>query len=188
MAAAIRAMPACRWLTRPPSARVRSIQPVSAEPSITAGSASSSSTKLLLVLPPSMITMVSATARRSRASASSRSAPKAMILAIIESKSAGITSPVLNPVSTRTPGPAGSCSSWIRPGAGAKSRSGSSAFNRASTAWPASAGRSPSSLPPAAMCSWALTRSRPVVSSVIGCSTCSRVLTSRNANSFDRGW
>ena len=66
-----------------------------------------------------------------------------MILAIIESKSAGIVSPSLTPVSTRMPGPAGSWSSLIRPGAGAKSRSGSSALSRASTACPVSAGMSP---------------------------------------------
>src|SRR5438046_1605223 len=55
-----------------------------------------------------------------------------MILAIIESKSAGISSPSLTPVSTRMPGPAGRPSSAIRPGAGAKSRSGASAVSRAS--------------------------------------------------------
>ncbi|SKZ40429.1 Uncharacterised protein [Mycobacteroides abscessus subsp. abscessus] len=71
-----------------------------------------------------------------------------MILAIIESKSAGIVSPSLTPVSTRMPGPAGSSSREMRPGAGAKSRSGSSALRRASIAWPRSAGGSPSSRPP----------------------------------------
>ena len=63
-----------------------------------------------------------------------------MILAIIESKSAGIVSPSPTPVSTRMPGPAGSSSSAIRPGDGAKSRSGSSALSRASTACPFSGG------------------------------------------------
>ena len=62
----------------------------------------------LLVAPPSMTTVVSRIARRSRASASSRSRPDAMIFAIIESKSAGIESPSATPVSTRMPGPAGS--------------------------------------------------------------------------------
>jgi hypothetical protein len=38
-----------------------------------------------------------------------------------------------------------------------------------------------------ATCSCALTRSNPVVSSVIGCSTCSRVFTSRNAKLFSPG-
>jgi len=37
--------------------------------------------------------------------------------------------------------------------------------------------------PPAAMCSCSLTMSTPVVASVTGCSTCSRVLTSRNDSS-----
>ena len=59
----------------------------------------------LFVEPPSMTTVVSRIARRSRASASSRSRPWAMILAIIESKSAGIESPSATPVSTRIPGP-----------------------------------------------------------------------------------
>ena len=65
-----------------------------------------------------MITVVSAIARRSRPSASSRSRPYAMIFAIIESKSAGMVSPSLTPVSTRMPGPAGSTSRAIRPGDG----------------------------------------------------------------------
>ena len=60
-----------------------------------------------------------------------------MIFAIIESKSAGMVSPSLTPVSTRMPGPAGRSSRAIRPGDGAKSRSGSSALSRASMAWPA---------------------------------------------------
>ncbi len=45
-------------------------------------------------------------------------AAEAMILAIIESKSAGIESPSPTPVSTRTPGPAGRSSRAIRPGDG----------------------------------------------------------------------
>ena len=144
--------------------------------------------KLLFVAPPSITTVVSDIARRSRASASSRVLPTAMILAIIESKSAGMVSPSPTPVSTRMPGPDGSSSSAIRPGDGAKSRSGSSALSRASTAWPISAGFSPSRLPPPATRICALTRSTPVVASVIGCSTWSRVLTSRNANVFSPGW
>ena len=96
-----------------------------------------------------MITVVSAIARRSRPSASSRSRPYAMIFAIIESKSAGMVSPSLTPVSTRMPGPAGS----VQPrdaarATGAKSRSGSSALSRASMACPRSAGGAPSSRPP----------------------------------------
>ena len=75
MAAAASAMPECLLLTSLPSARTRSIQPVSALASITSGWSSRSSTKLLLVTPPSMITVVSPIARRSRASAWSRSLP-----------------------------------------------------------------------------------------------------------------
>ena len=68
-------------------------------------------------------------------------APQAMTLAIIESNSAGMTSPSATPVSTRTPGPVGSRSSAMRPGAGAKPSAGSSAFSRASIAWPRGARR-----------------------------------------------
>ena len=71
------------------------------------GRSSSASRKPWFVVPPSTTTIVSASARCSRASASSRSRPQAMILAIIESNSAGITSPSATPVSTRTPGPGG---------------------------------------------------------------------------------
>ena len=86
------------------------------------------------------------------------------------------------PVSTRRPEPSGNFSSRTVPGAGAKSLSASSALSRASTAWPNSGGHSPSRAPPLATKICSLTRSMPVVASVIGCSTCSRVLTSRNVN------
>ncbi len=144
--------------------------------------------KLLLVAPPSMTTVVSPIARRRRASAWSRSAPHAMTFAIIESKSAGMVSPSATPVSTRMPGPAGNSRRVIRPGAGAKSRSGSSALSRASTAWPRSVGRSPASGMPRATWICSATRSVPVTSSVIGCSTCRRVLTSRKAKVRSPGW
>ena len=89
-----------------------------------------------MVVPSSITTIVSATARRRRAIACSRVAPWAMIFAIIESNSGGTASPSATPVSTRTPGPDGSRSSVIRPGAGANPRAGSSAFRRTSIAWP----------------------------------------------------
>ena len=79
MPAATTAMPACAWATSRPSARTRSIQPVSAQraasPATTSGWASRSSTKLLLQAPPSITTVVEVIARRSRASASSRVRP-----------------------------------------------------------------------------------------------------------------
>ena len=87
-----------------------------------------------MVVPSSIITSVSAIARRRRAIASGRVAPWAMIFAIIESNSGGTVSPSATPVSTRTPGPLGSRRSEIRPGEGAKPRAGSSAFRRASIA------------------------------------------------------
>ena len=64
-----------------------------------------------------------------------------MTFAIVESNSAGMTSPSATPVSTRTPGPVGRRSRAIRPGAGTKPRAGSSALRRASTAWPVGRGR-----------------------------------------------
>src|SRR5919107_1635495 len=111
MAAATSATPEYRCACRRPWARTRSIQPVSAQPSpppsVTSGWASRSRMKLLLVAPPSITTVVSETARRSRASASSRELPTAMILAIIESKSAGIVSPSPTPVYRAVPDPEG---------------------------------------------------------------------------------
>ena len=121
--------------------------------------------------PPRTTTVVSARARRNRARASARSRPQATTLAINESYSSGITSPSATPVSTRTPGPEGSVSSSTVPGAGAKSRSGSSALSRASIAWPDGGGGSPSRRPPPATWSCSFTRSSPVVISVTGCSS-----------------
>jgi hypothetical protein len=91
--------------------------------------------------------------RRRRAIACSRVSPWAMILAIIESNSAGTVSPSATPESTRMPGPAGRRSSEMRPGDGEKPRPGSSALRRTSMAWPRGGGGSPSSVPPAATCS-----------------------------------
>ena len=135
-----------------------------------------------MVVPSSIATIVSATARRSRPIAWSRVSPWAMILAIIESNSGGIVSPSATPLSTRTPGPPGSLSRLMRPGDGEKPRPGSSALRRTSMAWPRDGGGSPSSRPPAATWSCSRTRSVPVTSSVTGCSTCRRVLTSMNEN------
>ncbi len=73
-------------------------------------------------------TVVSSNARRRRARASARSLPHATILAIIESKSAGIRSPSRTPASTRMPAPAGRRSRVSRPGAGVNAFSGSSAY------------------------------------------------------------
>ena len=73
-------------------------------------------------------------------------------------------------------------SSSISPGAGAKSRSLSSALSRASMAWPTTGGGSPSSRSPAASRSCSFTRSSPVVASVTGCSTWRRAFTSMNTN------
>ncbi len=103
-----------------------------------------------------------------------------MTFAIMESKSGGTRSPSRTPASTRIPVPAGKVSFASRPGAGVNPFSGSSAHSRASTACPRTAGGTPVSRPPRATCSCSFTRSSPVVTSVTGCSTCNRVLTSMN--------
>ena len=120
---------------------------MSTSPSRSSRRPSSSSRKPWLVVPSSITTIVSAIARRRRAIASSRVRPCAMILAIIESNSAGTRSPSANPLSTRIPGPPGRRSRVILPGVGANPRPGSSAFRRASIACPLGGGGSPSSLP-----------------------------------------
>ena len=70
------------------------------------------------------------------------------------------------------------------PAAGRNPARGSSAHSRASMACPPI--RAPvtsgGSGAPSAISSWSRTRSRPVISSVTGCSTWSRVFTSRNQN------
>ncbi len=147
------------------------------------------------MVPPSITAAVCRSARASRARASARSRPQAITLAIIESNWGGIRSPAATPVSTRMPGPLGSTRCSIRPGAGAKPCSGSSAVSRASIAWPRAGGGWPfesggarsASRPPDATCSCSLTMSTPVVASVTGCSTCSRVFTSRKVSSRSLG-
>ncbi|MNX81321.1 hypothetical protein D3C86_1130050 [compost metagenome] len=127
---------------------------------------------------PSMRNSLSA--RRARAMAWARVAPVTMSLAISESKVPGTCEPASTPVSTRTPGPEGASNTWTGPGVGRKPRPTSSALMRNSKEWPRGAGVSlTDSGRPSAMRSCSMTRSMPVVSSVTGCSTCRRVLTSR---------
>src|SRR5437867_8012810 len=85
------------------------------------------------------------------------------------------------PESTRTPGPAGATHRTMRFGLGMNLRSGSSALMRISMAWPFDSTSVCSKLSsrPAATRICSLTRSMPVTASVLGCSTCSRRLTSR---------
>ena len=98
-------------------------------------------------------------------------------------------SPAAIAVSTLTPGPDGITHRPTRPGVGANARDGSSAAIRTSIACPvgvaarppAATTSSPSGAPPATR-SCSRTRSTPATSSVTPCSTCSRVLTSRNQN------
>ncbi len=67
------------------------------------------------------------------------------------------------------------------PGAGRKSRPGSSPLIRNSIACPTGTGSSRNhNRSPAAIRNCSTTRSSPVVSSDTGCSTCNRVLTSKN--------
>ena len=81
---------------RPLTVPARSSQAVSAVPATTSGRSSRSSRNDLVVVPPRRTTVVSRSAQRRRASASGRSRPQAMTLAIIESYSGGMTSPALN--------------------------------------------------------------------------------------------
>ena len=99
-----------------------------------------------------------------------------------------MSSPSPTPVSTRSPGPLGSRNISTRPGVGANPSAGSSAFRRASIAWPLGWGGSPSRRPPAATWSWSLTQVEP----------CDRLghwmldlepsLTSMNENDRSTGW
>ena len=102
-------------------------------------------------------------------------------LASNESNCPPITEPASTPASTRTPGPDGSVSAVIVPGDGKKFRPASSPLMRNSMECPRGVGSSvKGSGSPSAMRNCSRTRSMPEVSSDTGCSTCSRVLTSRN--------
>ncbi len=108
-----------------------------------------------------------------------------MTLLSIGSKLLPTIVPTRNPESTRTPAPVGSDSEMTSPPVGRKPRAGSSAYTRASMAWPVSVTSScvnPSGSP-AATRTCHSTRSRPVTSSVTGCSTCRRVFISMKKNS-----
>ena len=125
-------------------------------------------------------TTVSSSARRARSSASVRVSPYTITLASNESKLPPMTLPDSIPVSTRTPGPAGQRSPVTVPGAGRKPRPGSSPLIRNSIACPRGCGSAVKrNRSPAAIRNCSRTRSTPDVSSVTGCSTWSRVLTSR---------
>ncbi len=130
-------------------------------------------------------TTMSSSAAVSRASASSRFVPQAMILASIGSNRPPTSVPTSIPASMRTSSRAGQRSASTRPIAGRNPSSASSAYRRTSIAWPE--GRmSADSMPsgsPAAIRSWSATRSRPVTSSVTGCSTWSRVFISMKVGS-----
>ena len=93
--------------------------------------------------------------------------------------------PSSSPESTRTEGSAGSARASTGPPVGRNPRAGSSAYTRASMAWPAMRTSScpKASGSPAATRSCHSTRSRPVTSSVTGCSTWSRVFISMKKNS-----
>ncbi len=83
------------------------------------------------------VTWNSASARRARASAVSRSAAWTSSFPARESNAAWTVSPASTPPSHRTPGPEGTRSSSTRPALGRNPRPGSSALTRNSNAWPA---------------------------------------------------
>ena len=124
MAVAMRAMARRSGVRGPPSVIRRSSQVVSNRPAATSGCSRRAARKDLLVIPPRMTIVVSRRARSTLARASARVRPYPTILAIMESNSAGITSPWASPVSIRTPGPDAHTRRSTVPGDGAKSRSG----------------------------------------------------------------
>ncbi len=110
-----------------------------------------------------------------------RSAPVTITLASNESNCPPIAVPDSTPASTRTPGPSGATNRVTTPGAGRKLRPASSPLIRNSMECPRGSGSAVNpSFSPAAMRNCSRTRSTPAVSSETGCSTCSRVFTSRN--------
>ena len=133
---------------------------------------------------------VSSSARRRRSMAAPRSPAWTMTLATGCRTRAGPGRRPRDPVSTRTPGPAGMTQrSDPARASGAKSRAGSSAASRTSMAWPTArrhARQRPRRRPTAARprpAGTARGRCRcPATSSVTPCSTWSRVLTSRKWN------
>ena len=124
-------------------------------------------------------TCISESARAARCSACSRVDPVTISLASSESKAPPMTSPELTPESTRTPGPEGATKLVTMPGAGRKPRPGSSPLMRNSKLCPRGSGSPNPSASPSAIRNCSRTRSMPATSSVTGCSTCSRVFTSR---------
>ena len=151
-----------RCRTRPPAARRGRASRCRRVPSITSGRSSRSSRNDLLVVPPLDDDGGVRAARGAAGPAPRRGrGPQAMTLAIIESKSGGMTSPSATPVSTRTPGPA----------AGAAARSGRARARSRGRGPRRSAGprwrgpnrrrRRPSSRPPAATCSCSLHQVEP---------------------------
>jgi len=97
----------------------------------------------------------------------------------VVSKSGGTVDPSTIPVSIRTREPMGGSKRTILPGEGRNPWSGSSAQRRASIATPRSITTSDLIDSPRAILIWSWTRSIPVISSVMPCSTCRRGLTSR---------
>ncbi len=162
--------------TRPSASR--STSPVSNSPATTAGWASKRRRNPALVGTPRVT--VSASAPRSLRSAVARSGPYAMTFDSIGSYRLPTSVPSLSPESVRTPSPDGSCRARTVPPDGRNPREGSSAQTRASTACPVrrTSSCAKGSGSPDATRSCHSTRSRPVISSVTGCSTWRRVFIS----------
>ena len=131
------------------------------------------------------LTRVSSSARRGAARPGAGRRPRRRACRERCRSGAAPRSPGPQWVSTRTPGPAGDAEVVESgPAPGRKSRSGSSALMRHSMAWPlASAQPVRREQAPAATRSCSATRSRPVTSSVTGCSTCRRAFSSRKKKS-----
>ncbi len=136
----------------------------------------------MVVCTPGPAIRNSASARSIRSSASSRSGAQQTTFASSESYCGGTFQPARPWVSTRTNGPPGGTNSARVPGAGAKSRAGSSALTRHSTATPRGTRSSWDirSASPEATRICSATRSTPYTASVTGCSTWMRQFISMN--------
>ena len=165
----------------PPSSsagRSRAIRPVSTSPRRKPGCRASAIRKSRFVTDPA--TSVSTSACSSARSAMARVGAWVTTLAIIGSYHGLIASPGRTPVSIRAP--SGKRRWDRRPVAGRKPAGTSSAYSRASNAWPVIAMSCccRGSGSPLATRSCHSTRSIPVIASVTGCSTCRRVFISMN--------
>ena len=155
----------------------------------TSGRSSRSSRKDLFVVPPSMTTVVSMRARRRRASASCAGGPVGDDLGDHRVEVGGDDVALADAGVDADAGADGQAQQGDAAGRGREVAVGVLGVEPGLDGVAGAPERgSASSLSPPATWSCSRTRSMPVVSSVTGCSTCSRVLTSRKAKVRSCGW